>query len=721
LKKPNYKHKKRRPQGPIKLETVKSKPEILAPAGNPATFAAAVDAGADSVYLGLKDFSARAFAANFSLPDLARLVPLAHERGVKVYIAFNSLLKQEDLAAAARLLDALVQIKPDALILQDLGLLHLIKTHFPMFELHASTLMGGYSLPGLRVLEKLGFDRVVLARELTLKEIKNLTRNTNLGVELFVHGALCFSFSGLCLMSSFLGGKGSLRGACTQPCRRRYTSGRKSAYFFSPTDLDASELLGSIKELNLAALKIEGRMKGAHYVGNIVKAYRLLVDSSKEDWDQALAEARELIDDSLGREGSKGFFVSPHPTDALAPYHSATSGRFLGRIEETVREGGRIELKADVKSGDRLRAQFKRNGERQAFTLKEITRDGSRLKKAVQGKKVILNSPFTLTGGDLIFKVDTAGGEKEALKSPLIKDFKETPAPNIKPSRKLPPVLDDLKARYRRVSGSANRTKPEIWYRLSRTEEILNLEELKPDRIILPLTRPNLKRINQIKRRHDRVLNRLIWALPPLLFGSELDDLNQDLKNLRQVNLAGFMISNLSHIDILNQSSVKRPGRRLSIYADYRLNCLNTEAEAQLKSLRLDGVTLSIENDEKNLRQILSQTGPITRLLYIYGRPSLFTSRFVPPGLKDNLPVMSPRKERFRLRLDRSAFQVFAEQPVFLAPLLKIKPLAGVKAFIIDLEFDPHPRKRAREVREALKRNRPLKGSSSFNLKRGLH
>ncbi|MBW2140860.1 MAG: hypothetical protein JRG97_07280, partial [Deltaproteobacteria bacterium] len=217
-----------------------------------------------------------------------------------------------------------------------------------------------------------------------------------------------------------------------------------------------------------------------------------------------------------------------------------------------------------------------------------------------------------------------------------IKDFKETPAPNIKPSRKLPPVLDDLKARYRRVSGSANRTKPEIWYRLSRTEEILNLEELKPDRIILPLTRPNLKRINQIKRRHDRVLNRLIWALPPLLFGSELDDLNQDLKNLRQVNLAGFMISNLSHIDILNQSSVKRPGRRLSIYADYRLNCLNTEAEAQLKSLRLDGVTLSIENDEKNLRQILSQTGPITRLLYIYGRPSLFTSRFVPPGLKDN-------------------------------------------------------------------------------------
>ncbi|MBW2092294.1 MAG: U32 family peptidase [Deltaproteobacteria bacterium] len=719
--KQNTKKKRKRTQKPLKSGADKRKPEILAPAGSLATFAAAIDAGADSVYLGLKEFSARAFAANFSLADLARLVPLAHERGVKIYVAFNSLLKEEDLIPAARLLESLAQIKPDALILQDLGILRLIKRHFPVFELHASTLMGSHNLPGLHMLKQLGFDRAVLARELTLKEINTLTRHTDLGLEIFVHGALCFSFSGLCLMSSFLGGKGSLRGACTQPCRRRYTSGKKSAYFFSPTDLNASELLRSIKELDLAALKIEGRMKGAHYVGNVVRAYRLLVDSSNEAWEQNLAEARRLIDDSLGREGSAGFFMAPHPAQGLAPSRSATSGKFLGRIEGTANKGGRIILKSDVEIGDRLRTQFKRNQERQAFTLKEMTRNGAKIKKALEGEEVMLNAPFPLAAGDLIFKVDAAEKEKQALNSSLIKEFKNASKPKIRSSRNLKPILDELKTGAEPASAMAGRSKPEIWYRVARSEDVPGLSELKPDRIILPLTRSNLKRASRLKRRRDRLMNKVIWALPPLLFGPEVDDLYQDLLKLKQMDFAGFFISSLSHVALLNRSAVKRPDRRLGVYADYRLNCLNTQAEAQLKDLGLNGVTLSIESDEKNFRQILSRRGSIARLLYIYGRPPLFTSRFLPAGLKDNLAVVSPRKERFRVRRDRDVFQTFAEQPVFMAPLLKLKPLAGVKAFLVDLEFDPHPQAKAREVKESIKRNRPIRGSSRFNLKRGLH
>ncbi len=713
--------KKRQIQKPFQAEGDKPKPELLAPAGSLASFAAAVDAGADSVYLGLKEFSARAFAANFSLTDLARLVPLAHERGVRIYVAFNSLLKEEELVQAARLLEALVQIQPDGLILQDLGLLHLIKKHFPVFELHASTLMGCHNLSGLHVLKELGFDRAVLARELTLREIQKLTQQTTLGLEVFIHGALCFSFSGLCLMSSFLGGKGSLRGACTQPCRRRYTSGKKSAYFFSPTDLDASDILASIKKLGLAALKIEGRMKGAHYVGNVVRAYRLMLDSTDEDWEKNLGEARKLIRSSLGRKGSTGFFLSPHPAEGLAPSQAATSGRFLGRIKEPAKGSGRIILKHDIKLGDRLRAQFKQNQEQQAFTLKQMTRAGFEIKEAHKGEEVFLSAPFPLSTGDLLFKVDTGEGEKKALHSLLVKEFKKTSAPKVKSSRNLKPILDNLRIESKPAAASARQARPKIWYRVARAEDIPGLSELKPDRIILPFTRSNLKGTKPFKRRRDRLLHRLIWALPPLLFGTKIDDLYQDLLKIRQMDSGGYFISSLSHLELLKRSSLKkRANQRTKVYADYRLNCLNTQAEIQLSELGLDGVTLSIESDEKNLRQILTRPGPITRLLYLFGRPALFTSRFIPTNLKDNLPIISPRRERFRMRLDQDICRVFSEQPVFMAPLLKFKSMAGIKAFLVDLEFEPHPQSKAREIREAIRRSKPIRGSVMFNLKRGL-
>jgi len=157
------------------------------------------------------------------------------------------------------------------------------------------------------------------------------------------------------------------------------------------------------------------------------------------------------------------------------------------------------------------------------------------------------------------------------------------------------------------------------------------------------------------------------------------------------------------------------------IYADYRLNCLNTQAEAALKDMGLAGVTLSLENDRDNMKEILKAPGPIPRLIYIYGRPPLFASRFSPAGLKDNQLIESPRRERFRIKTDRDTCQVFAERPIYLRSLLRMRPFNGVKAFILDLEFAPHPTRAAWEVKEALAKGRPIKGASSFNLDRRLY
>ena len=712
--------RKNRPrQGPATTPAVglPPRPELLAPAGSPATWAAALDAGADAVYLGLKEYSARAFAANFSLQNLARVVDLTHERGAKIFVAFNALLKEKDLPQAARNLDALSAIGPDALIIQDLGLLRLIKKHFPHFEVHASTLMTGHNLPGLSVLAGLGFDRAVLARELTLSEVDGLAGRSPLPVELFIHGALCFSVSGLCLMSSFLGGKGSLRGACTQPCRRVYTSAKKKGFFFSPTDLDASEVMGRIRQIPLAALKIEGRMKGAEYVSRVVKAYRMLLDAPLEDMDQVLPEAARLIEASLGRQRSTGFLLSPQPVSGLAPSQAATSGLFIGKVSEGRSEGGLVNLKHSVEIGDRLRVSFKDNDERQAFTLRRMSVDGQDQPKALPEATVLITAPMALSPGDLVFKVDTGTGEKEALASPLMQAVQGDPGSDIKPSPRLKSILAELKTEAPPSRSSAR--KPALWFRVGRMEEVSGLEQLKPGRVIVPVTTSNIRRASALRRRMGQLFDRLIWSLPPVVF--QEGRLRRDLALLNKMGAREYMISNLGHLPMLDQGGGGKGRRRPVIYADHRVNCLNTLAEAQLAALGLAGLTISVETDEENLQRLLQHPGPTSRLLYLYGRPPLFTSRFKPYGLKDNLPVESPRRERFRVIQENDYFVTFAEQPVFFAPFLKLRSLAGVAAFIIDLEHDPRAAASAKDIAEAIARGKPIGSASRFNYKRGLY
>ena len=644
--------KKRRDAEGQRIRQHPTKPDLMAPAGSPATWAAAVEAGADVVYLGLKDFSARAFAANFTLDEMSRLVPLSHERGTKIFVTFNALLKENEIGPACRTLDALAKIGPDGLIIQDLGLLNVVKKDYPQFRVHASTLMAVHNRPGLDALAGLGFDLAVLARELTLSEIEYLAEKSPLGLEIFIHGALCFSFSGLCLMSSFLGGKGSLRGACTQPCRRLYTSGKKKGYFFSPTDLDTAELMDRLRTLPLTSLKIEGRMKGAAYVSRVVRAYRLLLDTPREDLGQALVEARALLDASLGRQRSTGFFLTPHPAAGLSSTQGTTSGLFLGRVTESSSKGGRINLLHPLEVGDRLRVQFKKDDERQAFTLKEMSAGDLFVKAALSGETVALGSPVPLAEGDMVFKVDTAGGEKEALASPLAKALKGAKSGG---SGKAPRKFQK-EGRDRPAPESLARTKgspqargrsqgqggrPQLWYRLNRTEDVRGLEQVRPDRIILPLTRQNVKRMAGSRRRLGALASIIIWSFPPLVFDHALPGMRQDLAQLAKMGEREFMIANLGHLPLLKGMG---SGRRAPVvYADHRVNCLNTRTEALLAGLGLNGVTLSIENDEDNLKQMIIRPGPVHRLLYLFGRPALFTSRFNPSGLKDNLPVESPR------------------------------------------------------------------------------
>ncbi|GAX60945.1 collagenase and related proteases [Candidatus Scalindua japonica] len=260
------------------------KPELLSPAGNMESFFAAVEQGADAVYFGLKDFSARASAQNFSIDDAGKAIAFARRKSIKVYIALNTLLKTLELERAIDLLIALEEMHPDSIIIQDLGLLYLIQSQFPGFNIHASTQMVIHNLAGVKQLEQLGFKRVVLARELSIVEIKNIVDKSSLEIETFIHGALCYSYSGLCFFSSMIGGRSGNRGKCAQPCRKPYHSkSGEGGYLFSMKDLLTLSEIRDLVDAGVNSLKIEGRMKSPEYVAVVTDAYRKAIDGELSD------------------------------------------------------------------------------------------------------------------------------------------------------------------------------------------------------------------------------------------------------------------------------------------------------------------------------------------------------------------------------------------------------------------------------------------------------
>ena len=384
-------------------------PELLAPAGSLEAFFASMEAGADAVYCGLREFSARAKAKNFTLGDLERMCAYARSRGRKVYVTLNTLAKETELSHLAENLAALEAMAVDGVILQDLAVWRLVRDHFPGLPLHASTQMTVHNAAGVKMLEKMGFSRAVLARELTLAEIAAIRAQTTLELEHFIHGALCFSFSGQCYFSSWLGGKSGNRGRCAQPCRRRYRYRNQDGYYFSTNDLSAIDLLPQLAEAGVVSLKIEGRMKSAEYVANVVAAYRKALDAPAGRRKEALKEAKELLKSSFGRLPTRGFLAGTNPPDIASPAVKGATGRYLGEVLEVQGGAIRFHTRDRLHVGDRIRVQPKSDRAGTAFTVKELRQGKAPVKAARAGAQVFVSSPFkgTFKVGDAVFKVSS--------------------------------------------------------------------------------------------------------------------------------------------------------------------------------------------------------------------------------------------------------------------------------------------------------------------------
>src|ERR1039458_10328737 len=327
------------------------KPEIMSPAGYWPQLRAAIEAGADSVYFGLKHFTARA-KVGFSLGELPEAMTTLHRRGVKGFVTFNTLVFEHELSEAARALESIAEAGADAIIVQDVGILKLARKIAPDLGIHGSTQMSVSSADGVRLAQSLGASRVTLARELSLAEVRAIRASTDCELEIFVHGALCVAYSGQCFSSEAWGGRSANRGQCAQACRLPYemiVDGQlrplgDARYLLSPGDLYALAQVPEIVEIGIATLKIEGRYKDADYVALATAAYRQAVDEAWAGRELKLDRAAELRLEQVYSRGLGPFFLTgtnhQKVVEGRAPRHR---GVLMGRVPKVTDSGVSIE------------------------------------------------------------------------------------------------------------------------------------------------------------------------------------------------------------------------------------------------------------------------------------------------------------------------------------------------------------------------------------------
>ncbi|MBQ8292375.1 MAG: U32 family peptidase [Bacilli bacterium] len=330
--------------------------ELLAPAGNKEAFFSAINAGANAVYLGLNTFSARAYANNFAIDELKELVEYAHLRGVLVFVTMNTIVFENELKEAFKLVDELADIPIDALIIQDLALLTYVINNHPHVEAHASTQMGIDDLEAINLLEELGVKRCVLAREVPIEKIKEFKKKSKMPLETFIHGALCVSYSGNCLMSGLIGMRSGNRGRCVGSCRKLYNLVNETTnetfpkrYLLSMKDLNTTSNIEDLKIVD--SLKIEGRMKEAAYVTSVVRSYRELLDNPKTD----ISKINYNLSKTFNRTFTKGYILNEKPTNITNILKPNNFGYYIGKVTNKFKNQIEITLISNVKQGDQLR------------------------------------------------------------------------------------------------------------------------------------------------------------------------------------------------------------------------------------------------------------------------------------------------------------------------------------------------------------------------------
>ena len=540
--------------------------ELLAPVGSFEALKAAVQNGANAVYLGGKDFGARASANNFDRDELKEAVKYAHIRGVQVFVTTNTLRKENEIEDFLEYAKFLYDIDVDAIILQDIGMARLIKRELPDFELHASTQMVAHSLEDVKYLESVGFDRVVLAREVTVEEIKYICDNCKADIEVFVHGALCVCYSGQCLMSSMIGNRSGNRGRCAQPCRQRYelidvytgeVVNSNGDYLLSPRDLNALEEIDKVIDAGVHSLKIEGRMKRPEYVATVIDGYRKTIDEYLAT--NKLNVSDETINDLytiFNRKFTKGLLLGDVGKDMMNSQLPNNQGLYVGTVVDYNKKAKRLKIKLanTLKKGDGINLG--------GGTIGRIIKNGNIETIGYKGETIELDFVGEARKGQIVFKTSdselmdrvqaTFTQDKEFVKN--IIDAKIT----IKLGQKPILTLKDRHSNEATIEGdkiveeamkvALSKEKVETQLRkLGNTPYELDLLEIElDDNVSLPISLLNQMRRDcielldkeRVSIKNRKYKNKIVKYKPVLYNRNKQQEISVKVKNLEQLESA---------------------------------------------------------------------------------------------------------------------------------------------------------------------------------------
>lgn len=710
--------------------------ELLAPAGNIESLEAAIGEGADAVYLGLKSFNARLRTTNFAWNQFEAAVESLHRQNKKIYVAVNTVCEERETERLYRFLSYLHDVGPDALIVQDYAIMRMCQEFFPDLELHASTQMNVESSNAVRLLQNCGVKRMVLARELGLDEITKIKNETGADLETFVHGALCVSESGLCLFSSFLGGKSANRGMCAQACRRFYTAevpgGIKQGYYFSPCDLELIDQIPGLIEAGVNSFKIEGRMKSAEYVGSVVSAYRYVIDHYKEDKKGAIAAGKRMLASDFARTKTTYWYgfksledgVNNAAEKILNPDQAGGTGIYLGKIAGTkpapkeliaaMREAAapnadpeqfNIQMaylkggSYDPDPGDSIRLHKSDDTGRVSHKIRSVENDDE------AGKRWI-DIPNGFSMGDEVYLLQMKSGSKRynrVLPNDIGKYRKQ-------PKDELLPILDLTPVKPKELSYFPDG----VYVQVSSIPDIFAVQGLNPVRVIVEYNSETSYDLLNHKTVIPFSKKQLYISLDPFCSAAQEDKLKSELDTLVADGYFNFVVNNIAHIQMLK-------GLKVNLIAGPYLYTFNRWAVSWLENQNIGAFVMPYENSRRNLESTFDQNVRSRVLIPIFAYPALFRMRFKLPSDYDFTYFEDKEQKVFKVNSTPDGSFVMPEEPFAITDKVNYIKQAGFTKILIDFSKTKVTRNQIKTISASMLKGQPIPDCSRFNWKDGFY
>ncbi|MBN2422999.1 U32 family peptidase [Candidatus Woesearchaeota archaeon] len=632
--------------------------ELLAPAGNLEILKTAIDYGADAVYFAGKRFGARAYAPNFTLGEIEKGADYAHLFEKKAYVAVNTLLKNSEFREALDYINELYAIGVDAVIVQDFALAKIIKENFSGLEVHASTQATIHNSDTIDSAKQ--FDRVILARELTKLQIKNIIKKTKTPVEIFVHGALCFSFSGQCLMSSIIGGRSGNRGRCAQPCRKPYNiKSEKKPYLLSTADLCLIDSIPEIIKMGVAAIKIEGRMKNREYVKTVVSIYRKAIDSFYKGNFNVTKNDIELLMSSFNRTFTKGFFnnekniiASEIPTNRSVSFKESRQDLVFKKIKKRKLH---VNISIELKLTKKIKVELKHKGYEiklnssfivQKAEKKPLTQDNI---KAVFSK--IKDTPFQIDSFKCILddNVFVPFSKLTNLRDKLFDNL--ILHNNIRFKRpEIKPTLPEIK----NVSIT---TKPEFFVKVYDLNGMRQALDAGADIIYYNIYNKDINKAFEIAK------SKLFFEIPSITYDEQIPFL---LSQIKKYNPSGILIGN---------PALLKYGLKQKIHLNYSFNLFN---DYNLSYWNYPGII----SPELNFQELDSFKNR-NFIVFVHGNLVVMSSK---QKIRVN-KLADSKREIFPVRINPAGYtEILNSRKVGLLNYIHRLLRMGVRSFYMDLE-----------------------------------